>query len=73
MNRSFRVGKSFIIFIVLLPFMTVVSIFLYNEYVKTKDDIFTIIQDHLIHEKLQLFKNYSSYITKKHGADIKKR
>ena len=71
MNRSFRMSKSFIIFAILLPLMTIISIIIYTQYSKTKESVFEIIQEHLIHEKVQLFKNYSNYLTLKLGADLK--
>ncbi|MEA3370478.1 MAG: bifunctional diguanylate cyclase/phosphodiesterase [Campylobacterota bacterium] len=64
-------GKNFIIFAILLPLMTIVSIFLYIEFIKTKETLFSVIKEHLIDEKLQLFKNYSEYIENAIGPNIK--
>ncbi len=70
MNRSFKMGKSFIIFVIILPLMTILSIIIYNEYLKTKENIFDIIQEHLIDEKLTLLKNFSNYLVLKLGSNI---
>lgn len=71
MYSSFKMGKNFIIFAILLPLMTIVSIFLYTQFIKTKETVFNVIQEHLINEKLQLFKNYSTYIENAIGSNIK--
>ncbi len=70
MNRSVKMSKNFIIFAVILPLMTIISIFIYYEYTKTKENVFNIIQEHLLSEKSALLKNYSKYLTQKLGADI---
>jgi len=70
MNRSFKIGRNFVIFAILLPLMTLLSIFIYSEYVKTKDTVFTIIQEHLINEKVSLLKNYSSKLTQRFGNNL---
>jgi len=72
MNRSFKMSRNFIIFVILLPLMTLLSIFIYSEYDKTKDTIFTIIQEHLINEKVSLLENYSNNLTQKFGKNIQK-
>ncbi len=70
MNRSFKMGKNFIIFVLILPVMTLLSIFIYNEYVKTKEKVFEIVQTHLISEKVSLLKNYSEYLSQNIGTNI---
>ncbi len=70
MNRSFKMGRNFVIFVIILPLMTLLSIFIYSEYIKTKETVFTIIQEHLIHEKVSLLQNYSNNLTQKLGKNI---
>jgi len=70
MNRSLKMGKNFVIFVIVLPLMTLISVFIYSEYAKTKETVFEIIQEHLINEKISLFKNYSNYLSQKIGANI---
>ena len=70
MNRSFKMSKNFIIFTIILPLMTIISIFIYYEYTKTKENVFTIIQEHLLNEKSALLKNYSHFLVQKLGSNI---
>ena len=70
MNRIFKMSRNFIIFVILLPLMTLLSIFIYNEYVKTKETVFQIIQEHLINQKVSLLKNYSLYLSQKVEGNI---
>ena len=71
MNRSVKMSKNFIIFVIILPFMTLLSIFIYSEYVKTKETVFTIIQEHLINEKVTLLENYANSLSHKFGKNFK--
>ena len=73
MFKSFKVGKSFIIFVFLLPFMTLISILIYNEYLNTKEKVFSIIEKHLINKKVTLIKNYSNHLNKKLGMEIQSK
>ena len=70
MNRYFKMSRNFVIFVILLPLMTLLSIFIYSEYTKTKETVFSIIQEHIIHEKVSLLKNYSDNLTQKFGKNI---
>jgi len=70
MNRSVKMSKNFIIFTIILPLMTAISIFIYYEYTKTKENVFIIIQEHLLNEKSALLKNYSHFLIYKLGANI---
>ena len=70
MYKSFKVGKSFLIFVLLLPFMTLVSILIYNEYLNTKHKVFSIIEQHLIDKKITLIKNYSNHLNRKLGTTL---
>ncbi len=70
MNRIFKMSRNFIIFVIVLPLMTLISIFIYNEYLQTKETVFSIIQKHLINEKISLLKNYSVHLSKKFGQTL---
>ncbi len=70
MNRIFKMSRNIIIFVILLPLMTLLSIFIYNEYVKTKETVFQIIQEHLINQKVSLLKNYSLHLSQKVEGSI---
>ena len=70
MRRSFNMGRSFMLFVIILPIMTILSILLYTEYVQTKDNVFNILQKHLLDEKSTLFKNYSNFLTQRLGANL---
>ena len=70
MNRSVKMSKNFIIFVIILPFMTLLSIFIYSEYIKTKETVFKIIQEHLINEKVTLLENYANSLSDQYGKNI---
>lgn len=70
MYKSFKMGRNFIIFGIVLPLMTLLSVLIYYEYSKTKETVFQIIQEHLINEKLTLLKNYSDYLSIQLGANM---
>jgi len=70
MNRFLKMGRNFIIFGIVLPLMTLLSFFIYGEYVQTKESVFKIIQEHLINEKVSLLQNYSNNLTQKLGKNI---
>ncbi len=71
MLRLLRVGRSFLIFMIVVPLMIFMSFIIYLEYIQTKEDVFKIIKEHLIDEKLQLFDNYSKIIVEKFGDNLK--
>ncbi len=53
--------------------MTLLSFYIYVEYLKTKNEVFRVIKGHLMDEKMYLFKNYANYITTKYGEDFRKK
>lgn len=65
-----KIGRTFIFLTIIIPFMTVVSVYIYFEYAKTKDEVFNIIKEHIIDEKLVLCRNYSKHIQKTHHDNI---
>ena len=71
MHRKIKMARSFVVFAIILPMMTIVSIFLYVEFIKTKETVFDVIKNHLINEKVKLFKNYSTYMKEVFGLNIK--
>jgi len=66
-----KIGRTFIFLTIIIPFMTIVSIYIYFEYAKTKDEVFNIIKEHIIDEKLVLCTNYFQHIVKRHYGNIK--
>jgi len=72
MHRKIKMARSFVVFAIILPLMTIISIFLYIEFIQTKETLFDVIKNHLIDEKVKLFKNYSTYMKGVFGKDIKK-
>jgi len=70
MNRYFKMSRNFVIFVIILPLMTLLSIYIYSEYVKTKETVFNIIQEHLINEKVTLLENYSNNLDQNFGNNI---
>lgn len=71
MLGSLKMGKSFYLLVLIIPIMTVLSFLIYYEYIKTKKSVFVTIQEHLIAEKIQLFKNYGQYIISHTDDNIK--
>ncbi len=71
MYRSFKMGRSSFILILIIPLMTLISFAIYLEYIKTKENVFEIIQEHLINEKLQLFEKYANYMILHTSKNIK--
>ncbi|MFK5936860.1 MAG: EAL domain-containing protein [Sulfurimonas sp.] len=70
MGRSLKINKSFILLAVIIPSMTLVSIFIYSEFIQTNKHVFDIIKKHLVNDKVQLFENYSNNIVKNYGQSI---
>ncbi|MEA2111949.1 MAG: bifunctional diguanylate cyclase/phosphodiesterase [Campylobacterota bacterium] len=57
-----KYGKLFFLLIVLLPVMTAISIYLYNKYTQTSQEISDITYNDLITKQAHLFKNYVNNI-----------
>ena len=70
-NNKINMNKSLMALVVIIPIMTLLSFYIYMEYIKTKDEIFKVIQEHLMNEKMHLFKNYAHYITLKYGKELR--
>jgi len=66
-----KISRTFVFLTVIIPVMTVLSIYIYVEYAKTKEEVFNIIKEHIIDEKLVLCKNYFRHIKKTYNKDIK--
>ena len=66
-----KISRTFVFLTVIIPVMTVLSIYIYIEYAKTKEEVFNIIKEHIIDEKLVLCKNYFRHIKKTHNKDMK--
>ena len=72
MFRLLKMQRSFIVLLITIPFMTILSIVIYTEYIQTKEDVFKIIKEHLIDEKLHLLENYSESVSSNFDINIKK-
>lgn len=70
MNRSLKTNKSFVLLAFIIPLVTIISIFIYNEFTRTNEDIFHIIKKYLVRDKVQLFKNYSNHIARNYGQEL---
>jgi len=70
MNRSLKMGKNFVIFVLILPLMTLLSIFIFNEYIETKKIVFNILEEHLIDQKTSLLKNFSEHLNQEFRENI---
>jgi len=73
MDRSLRTNKSFILLAIIIPSMTLVSFFIYGEFVQSNKHVFNIIKKQLMHDKTELFKNYSNHIVENHGQNIQEK
>jgi len=63
-----KTGKSLLLLVVLIPFLTIVSYVLYVHISKTKVDVFNIVQKYIISEKITLMKNFSDHLLKEHST-----
>jgi len=67
MFALFKTGKSLLLLVVLIPFLTIVSYVLYVHISKTKVNVFDIVQDYIINEKITLMKNFANHLIKEHN------
>ncbi len=70
MFEILRVGKSFTALSILLFFMTVTSAIIYQKYTQTKEELFVIVQDYIVDEKLRLLEHYSADIKSAFGVEF---
>jgi len=61
-----KTGKSLILLVLLIPFLTLVSYILYAQISKTKTGVFNIVQNYIIDEKITLMKNFSDHLIEEH-------
>ena len=72
MFKFFNQDRSLLLFLFFLPFMTGVSIYLYQQYTYTTKEIHAITHDNLVQQKLSLIKNYISNVEKTYGKNYLK-
>jgi hypothetical protein len=65
MIKLFRTSKSLIFLVFLIPILTIVSYILYVQISTTKVEIFNIIKNHIIEEKIHIVKNYTNQLLHK--------
>ena len=61
-----KTGKSLVLLVLLIPFLTLVSYLLYVQISTTKTGVFNIVQSYIINDKTTLMKNLSEYLIKEH-------
>ena len=72
MNKLFNFGKMFVFFAIIIPLMSLVSVFIYYQYQGTKEKVFNIIQSNIIDEHITLLENYADNIKQTMGKNFKK-
>ena len=71
-NSTKLLYKNFKLLAVVMFLMSLLSIYVYMNYLNTKKEVFQTIQDDLIAEKVSLFNNYSAHLTHiHHFTDVK--
>jgi len=61
-----KTGKSLLLLVVLIPFLTLVSYALHLQIYKSKVDVFDIVQNYIINEKIRLMNNFANHILEEH-------
>ncbi|MEA3373522.1 MAG: EAL domain-containing protein [Campylobacterota bacterium] len=70
MQLTSKFGKPFLMLLLILPILTGISIYLYQEYQQTTDEIHQIIYNDLLEKKAKLFQNFSEHIHKELGDEM---
>lgn len=72
MQKIWRVNRSFLLLMVLIPLMTLVSLWLYMQFMQTNEYIFKELKNNLIERRIALFKNYAAYVATHYSQDYQK-
>ncbi len=72
MQSIWRVNRSFLLLMVIIPLMTLVSLWLYMQFTQTNEYIFKELKNNLIERRMVLFKNYEQYIASHYAQDYQK-
>ncbi len=72
MKRIWNVNRSFLLLMIFIPLMTLVSLWLYMQFIQTNEYIFKELKKNLIQERIELFKNYEHYVATHFFQDFQK-
>ena len=71
MLTHIKTGKSLIVLVLLIPFLTIVSYILHVQISESKTEVFEIMQNYVVNEKIALMKNLADHLVKESaGIDI---
>jgi len=70
MSKNIKIGKSFIVLSIVIPFVTLASLFIYFEFIQAKERVFEIIKEHLITQKVFLFERYVESLEDNYGKEL---
>ena len=65
-----RVSKSFVILAVVIPLVTVASMVIYFEFIGAKKRVFSVIKEHLINQKVDLFRKYVTTLEQNYDENL---
>ena len=65
-----RISKSFVVFAIVIPLVTIASLFIYFDFIQAKERVFSVIKEHLIHQKVDLFKNYAIALEENYDKNL---
>jgi len=72
MQRIFKLNRSFLLLMIIIPLMTLVSLWLYIQFLQTNKDTFKELKNHLINSRVDLFQNYETFIRKNASQNFQK-
>ena len=70
MSNRMRVSKSFVILAVVIPLVTVASMVIYFEFIGAKKRVFSVIKEHLINQKVDLFRKYVTTLEQNYDENL---
>ncbi len=68
-NNTRMLYKNFKWLAVIMFLMSLLSLYVYKNYLSTKEELFNTIKTDLINEKLSLFENFSKHLKQVHNID----
>ncbi|ADN08975.1 putative bifunctional diguanylate cyclase/phosphodiesterase [Sulfurimonas autotrophica] len=70
--KNAKLNRSFIMLAIVIPLVTLASIVIYIEFIKTKEHVFSVIKEHLVNQKIYTFQKYVTHIEKDYGDNLRK-
>jgi len=64
MKRILHLNRSFLLLMIIIPLMTLVSLWLYIQFLQTNEDTFKVLKKHLLNDRIELFQNYANFVQK---------